>query len=108
MIQSIPSLVSDPKDIEDVLKTDALSDDVYDAWRYLLFSEDAVDNREPQKSFVGRRLQEMREQEPNMDYNDLVWVARVAESQYASQGQSMKPFTPPVESSRRFSKRRVN
>lgn len=108
LIQSIPSLVSDPKDIEDVLKTDALSDDVYDAWRYLLFSEDAVDNREPQKSFVGRRLQEMRELEPDIDYNGLVWVARQAEAAYASQNQSMKPIDFPMESSRRFSRRRVN
>jgi hypothetical protein len=105
--QSIPSLVCDPKDIEDVLKTDTLSDDVYDAIRYLLFSQDVADNREPEKMFVHRHLQRVKEQEPAIDYNGLVWAARAAEAEYATQGQSMHPFSPPVESSRRYSKRRL-
>lgn len=108
LIQSIPSLVSDPKDIEDVLKTDALCDDVYDALRYLLFSEDVQENREPKKSFVHKALERAKEHEPNIDYNNLVWVARQAEAEYATQGQSMRPLSPPVESSRRFRNRRVN
>lgn len=107
LIQSIPSLVCDKKDIEDVLKSDALCDDVYDAWRYLLFSQETSENREPQQSFVHRHLAKVREQEPHIDYNSLVWAARKAESEYANSGQNAKPFSVPIDSARAAKHRRV-
>lgn len=107
LITAIPSLVCDKKDIEDVQKTDALCDDVYDAFRYLLFSQNAVDNREPEQSYVARHLQRVREHEPDIDYNSLVWAARKAEADYAAQSPS-RAFSVPIDSSRAAKFRRVN
>ncbi len=105
-ISSIPSLVADKNDIEDVLKTSALCDDVYDALRYLLYSQDVTDNREPPQSFIHRHLQKVREQQPDIDYNSLVWAARKAEEDYAAM-QAPKAFDVPIDCSRaaKFKKR---
>lgn len=107
LIQSIPTLVADKKDIEDVLKTEALGDDVYDAWRYLLFSPDVLEGREPQRSFVQRHLDKVREMEPNVDFNSLVWAARQAEAEYGKKNVG-KPFNVPLESNRNYRRGRVH
>ncbi len=99
LIQSFPSVVSDKKNIEDVQKTDALSDDVIDAVRYLLFSPDVLENREPQRSYVQRQLQKVKDANPNIDYNSLVWAARQAEAEYGAT-QTSAPFSVPNDSSR--------
>ncbi len=99
LISSIPALVHDDKDIEDVLKTNALCDDVYDALRYLLYSQDVADNKEPRGSFIQRHVQKVREQEPDIDYNSLVWANRAAEEKYA-QTSSPSSFSVPIDSSR--------
>ncbi len=101
LISSIPAIVHDPKNIEDVLKTNAMSDDVVDSIRYLLYSQDVSDNREPKQSFVHRHLDSIREMEPNIDYNGLCHAASFAEDQYATQTANMhKAFNAPLESSR--------
>lgn len=107
LIASIPALVCDKKYIDDVLKTNALCDDVYDAARYLLFSEDVADNKEPRQSFVARQLQKVREAEPNIDYNSLVWAARTAESAYAAKS-GPGAFSVPIDSSRGAKSKKVN
>lgn len=107
LISSIPSLVCDDKHIDDVLKTNALCDDCYDAVRYLLFSEDVADNKEPKQSFVARQLNRVRELEPNIDYNSLVWSARKAESDYAARS-APGAFSVPIESSRGAKFKKVN
>lgn len=101
LISSIPAVVHDPKNIEDVLKTNAMSDDVADACRYLLYSQDVADNREPKQSFVHRHLDYIKEAEPNIDYNGLCHAASFAEDQYAAQTANLhKSFNVPMESSR--------
>ncbi len=99
LIASIPALVCDKDDIEDVMKTDALCDDCYDAFRYLLFSASMRANREPQQSYVARHLNQVREREPNVDYNSLVWAARKAEQEYAALSD-IKAFSVPIDSAR--------
>ncbi len=99
LIASIPSLVCDKDDIEDVLKTNALCDDCYDAVRYLLFSADMRDNREPQQSYVAKHLADVRQREPGVDYNSIVWAARKAEADYAGLSD-IKAFSVPIDSAR--------
>ncbi len=99
LISSIPALVHDAKNIEDVLKTNALCDDVYDAFRYMLYSQDVADNKEPRDSFIHRALNRVKELEPNIDYNSLVWAARKAESDFDARSQ-LGAFSVPIDSSR--------
>lgn len=107
LIGAIPTAIH-KEGSEDVLKTETPEDDSLDAVRYALHSQNVSENREPEKSFVHRQLAKIKEWEPDIDFNGLVWAARAAESAYANQGQSMKPMSPPVESSRRYRNRRVN
>lgn len=107
LIEAIPGAIHDEDKIEDVLKTEKLDDDCLDGWRYLLHSHNVANNREPEQSFVQRHLDAVRKQQPDIDYNSLVWAARKAEDEYANAGQSSKPFNMPVESSRAFKHRRV-
>lgn len=101
LISSVPSIVHDPKNIEDVLKTQAMSDDILDSVRYLLYSQDVADNREPKQSFVHRHLDYIKESEPNIDYNGLCHAASFAEDEYAAQTANLhKSFNVPMESSR--------
>ncbi len=105
LISSFPALVADKNDIEDVLKTSALCDDVYDAVRYLLYSQDVADNREPRSSFVAKHLQKVKEGEPNIDYNSLVWASRTAEAKFDEMSGS-KRFDYPIDSARAAKKRK--
>lgn len=90
------------EETEDLLKVDTPEDDCLDALRYCLHSHNVEKNCEPQKSFVERHLAEVREREPNLDYNSIVWAARKAEEDYAALTSSTKPFSFPVEGSRAF------
>lgn len=107
LISSFPALVADKNDIEDVLKTSALCDDVYDAVRYLLYSQDVADNREPRSSFVAKHLQRVKDGEPAIDYNSLVWAARTAEAKFDEMNGS-KTFSHPIDSSRAAKMRKTH
>lgn len=74
--------------------------------RYLLHSQNSANLREPQRVFVQRHLDKVREQNPNIDVSQLVWSARLAESTYAEENGPKRPFDIPVESSRRFRRSR--
>ncbi len=101
LISSIPALVHDPKNIEDVLITNALCSDVGDSLRYLLYSQGVADNREPKQSFVHRHLDYIHEAEPNIDYNGLCHAAAYAEEKYAEETANLhRSFNVPLESNR--------
>ncbi len=106
IVKAIPTAVY-KEETEDVQKTDKAHDDCLDGLRYTLHSHNVDKNREPQKSFVERHLKEVKEREPNIDYNSLVWAARLAEENYANQNAPQAPFSFPVEGTRAFKKRRL-
>ncbi len=89
LIQSIPSLVHDDSHFEDVLKTEAISDQLYDAWRYLLHSENVAQNREPKQSFVERHIERHG---AALTYNDKVFMALKATEDYEAADEDMRPF----------------
>lgn len=91
LIQSIPSLVHDDDNREDVLKTEAISDQLYDAWRYLLHSESTAQNREPEQSFIERHFDRYAHDRA-FTFDDKVWMARVAQAEYAQSDEDMSPF----------------
>ncbi len=106
IIEAIPTAIHE-EGTEDVLKTESPEDDRLDGLRYTLHSQNINQNREPERSFVQRHLQKVREREPKVDFNSLVWAARQAEAEYAHGNGPTQPFSIPVESSRRYG-RRVN
>ncbi len=106
LIEAIPTAVY-KEGTEDVLKTDKEEDDVLDAARYTLFSENRHRVREPQKSFVHNELERVKKMEPNMDYNSLCWASYEAEQKYKDGGVSLRPFSVPMESSRGYKPRRL-
>ncbi len=91
LIQSIPSLVHDEDNREDVLKTDAISDQLYDAWRYLLHSENVAENREPRQAAVQRHIAQYSNGQP-VSFDDKVWMARQASEKYDQDGEDFAPF----------------
>lgn len=101
LIQSIPSLVHDEDNREDVLKTDAISDQLFDAWRYLLHSESTAQNREPQQSFVQRHISQ-HAPPSGLSFDDKVWMARFAAAEYAKSDDDMRPFSIHAASNTRF------
>lgn len=106
IIEAIPVAVYD-EGTEDVLKTETPEDQALDGWRYTLHSQNQKANREPQSTFVQRHIDRVREQEPNVDLNGLIWAARHAEAEYAAANDHMRPFTIPAASSRAAKYRRT-
>lgn len=107
IVDALPTFVY-KEGTEDVLKTETDADDQGDGLRYTLHSHNIEKNREPQKSFVERHLDQVREREPNIDFNSLVWAARKAEEDYKEQDPP-KAFHFPLECSRDFRRsKRVN
>lgn len=100
LIKAIPALVNDPTDIEDVLKTEALSDDVYDAWRYLLHSENVAMSREPKESYVQKHISRYSGG-ADVSFDDKVWMSRLAAERYAQDDVDMRPFRIAAASSHR-------
>ncbi len=93
LIRSIPALVSDPKDLEDVLKTEDLSDDVYDAWRGLLHSENVMKNREPKQVFTAKHIEMHTRAGQPLSFDDKVWMSQAAAEEYDKDGDEMQPFS---------------
>jgi hypothetical protein len=105
LIEAIPTAVY--KDgTEDVQKVATIEDDCLDGCRYGLYSQSLVQHNEPKSSFIHRELDRIREMEPGIDYNGLVWAARQAEEKFKQGEASRKPFNVPVEASRGFHKYR--
>ncbi len=103
LIKSIPALVNDPQDIEDVLKTSELSDDVYDAWRGLLHSENVAQNREPKQQFTQRHIERYAPAGQPLSFQDRVWMSMAASAEYDQGDAEMQPFSVHSASSgRRF------
>lgn len=105
LIEAIPTATY-KEGTEDVLKVDTMEDDCLDACRYTLYSENKHRLMEPKQSFVHNEIERVKAMEPNMDYNDLCWVAAQASQKYKDGGISLKPFSVPMESSRLFKSRR--
>jgi hypothetical protein len=101
IVEALPTAVY-KEETEDVLKTDTPEDDWLDALRYTLHSHNVDKNREPQKSFVERHLKEVKEREPNVDFNSLVWAARKAEDDYKKLNPTIREFNVPVEGTRAY------
>lgn len=99
LVEAIPTAVY-KEGTEDVLGVDTMEADVLDSIRYTLHSHNVKSNREPEKSFVERHLREVKEREPGIDFNDLVWAARKAEEDYKALGNNLKPFDIPLEGTR--------
>ncbi len=93
LIRSIPALVSDSKDLEDVLKTEDLSDDVYDAWRGLLHSENVMQNRMPKQEFTAKHIEQHTRAGQPISFDDKVWMAARAAEEYDKDAEDMKPFS---------------
>jgi hypothetical protein len=62
-ILSIPSLMRDPKNIDDVLKVDAKGDDVYDSFRYGLFGQLSA-KKQPEEEVNRDRFLELAKVDP--------------------------------------------
>ncbi len=107
IINAIPTAVY-KEGTEDVLKVDTQEDDQLDGLRYCLHSENIARSKEPQRVFVQRHLDKLRQSEPDIDYNGLVWAARFAEEKYSTANPENKPFTVHLESSRAGKKPRVH
>lgn len=95
LIETIPSIQYDEdKANEDMLKTQNPEDDRADAWRYGLYSQHVVVNREPGAYVIARRLEEARVAGvPIDDPNVLAQVARKAEADWK---KNQAGFTKPI------------
>jgi hypothetical protein len=102
LIKSIPELQYAPEDqvtkatVEDVMKTDELSDQLYDAWRYGLHSQNALSEREPKQSYIDRRLEDAHSR--GLTTHSKIWVARLAAEKYDEQRVSDPGLFKPLSS----------
>ena len=107
IIEAIPTATF-KEGTEDIQKVPTFEDDCLDGLRYCLYSEvDTEENREPEKSFVHRQLEKALENHPDMEFNDKVWIARLAEEKYKNESERSRPFNIRPESSRFYKRGKV-
>ena len=107
LVKAIPTAVY-KEETEDVLKTDRPEDDYLDGMRYTLHSKNVENNKEPQKSYVQRHLDEVRKAQPNVDFNSICWAASKAEEDYKKINDPKKTFSWPLEGTREYKRRRYS
>lgn len=110
LIESIPVLVydqdaanrSNPTRREDVLKTEELSDDFYDAVRYLVFSHHVSESRPPKHAWIAERAAATLQASGRTDFNARLWASRHAEAEYAKDEEMAGAFSVPASSFQRM------
>ena len=91
IILSIPSLMRDPKCLDDVLKVDAKGDDCYDALRYGLFGHLAA-RKKPIALAEAERVAALKKSDPLAAY----FLKMKLDAEAASRSVSFKPKEQPV------------
>ena len=92
-IRAIPTASYKPN-TEDVLKTDAVEDDVLDGLRYTIAAHQSQKLREPFQVFYARKMEEITAAHPNdMDGQMKMQVAMRLESAFDEQYPSIDGFT---------------
>jgi hypothetical protein len=95
IIQAIPTLMRDPTELDDVLKTDAKGDDCFDAFRYGLYGQLATKNK-PTESVIQDYARELAQTDPLKAHFYLLKKA----AEQANRTVSFKPPEIPVWQSR--------
>lgn len=94
LIESIPKAQYDD-DLEDVMKTNTIHDDINDAFRYLCAAHEYQVNKEPLSAAVARHMAPIDSQHPNMNPNSRIWAIRKAEEDWRAEQEANQPFFIP-------------
>lgn len=92
LISAVPKAIRSDLNPEDVTKKHVEgASDYWDAWRYLAMAYRGQAMPEPFEALRRRRIAEARQQNPNVDCSDLVWLNRKIEREQKQKTQ-IKPI----------------